>query len=564
MTPRRPHIQTEKRIGRRRLLGSGATLSLGAAAAVLAACGGDGGSTQSTSGSPSAGAAGGASAGTPRRGGRLGWTFLNSPNFNPVINWAEAFWLSGSHVYDRLLTSNEDESRYALEAARSVETPDPQTIVFKLKPNLTTQNLPPVNGRALKAQDVVATQKYVQTVPNAYDANFQRNYMASVDAPDEQTIIFKLKRPNAYVFGSQMLGINTSQVIIPTEMLEKDLNTTPPVGSGPWQLAEHQLDSRYLFKRFDGYRDADKGWPYIDEHELIKLNDPAAIEAAFRSGQIHILTPQAPDADRMVRDFGNKAVLTKKTSAVPVAFWLNMERDFPWQKDQRIRQAFWRAMNREQILALAYAGKGAVPAGLVPAGLTAWQLDAKDTAEYQKHDPREAKQLLDAAGWDYNQSFEITQRDSLVNLQMAEVYQQQMATIGVKLRIQGYQFQDWLPNMMGQRKYHVVLEQSPGDETPGRTMRFQHSTTTNQNSGFSLHDPMIDALIEKSEETLDLQENIKLVKQAQLEALKKYSSSRMILTPDTLMFTDARLQNWAVPSNFSGILKYRADAWFSS
>ena len=138
-----------------------------------------------------------------------------------------------------------------------------------------------------------------------------------------------------------------------------------------------------------------------------------------------------------------------------------------------------------------------------------------------------------------------------------------MATIGVKLRVGHYQFQDWLPNYMGQRKYQVVIEQSPCDETPGRTIRFLHSTTTNQNSGFGLHDPMIDALIEKSEEPLDLQENIKLVKQIQIEALKKYSSSRMVLMPDTLMFTDARLQNWSVPANFSGILKCRTEACFN-
>src|SRR5688500_1188213 len=115
---------------------------------------------------------------------------------------------------------------------------------------------------------------------------------------------------------------------------------------------------------------------------------------------------------------------------------------------------------------------------------------------------------------------------------------------------------------MGQRRYQIVLEPSPADETPGRPIRFQHSTTNNQNSGFGLHDPAIDALIEKSEATLDHAENVRLVKQIQLEAMKKYSSSRMIVTPRYLLLVNSKLQDYEVAA--LGNIMYRTEAWFDA
>jgi ABC-type transport system substrate-binding protein len=544
------------------MLRGGAAFSVGATALALIGCGSDDSDGGGGDSAPDAGPTR-TSTGDPKQGGRFGETFLNSPNFNPVVNWQEGQSLSGRHVYDRILTSRADSRRYVLEAMEKVETPDPLTMIFTLKPNMKYQDKAPVNGRAVKADDIVAGEMYSRDVPNAYDNSFQKLFMDTVTAPDDRTLTFKLTAPNHYIFGSQMLGLNTNHHVIPKEILAGDLNTTPPVGSGPWSLAEYTVDARYLYKRYEGWREANGKKPYIDEQELIKNIDPVAQESMFRASQTHIFNPTPANADALAKDLDNFATLYSVAGLAQTAFWLNMERDYPWQKDERIRKAFWRMMNRQQIIDLVYRGKAIAPNGLIPAGVNEeYQLSAAETAEFQKFDAAEAKQLLQAANWDFNSEWEITQRQAALNAQLAEVFQQQASQVGVKTRVTQTQFQEWLPNLMGQRRYQIVLEPSPADETPGRPIRFQHSTTNNQNSGFGLHDPAIDALIEKSESTLDHAENVKLVKQIQLEAMKKYSSSRMIVTPQYLLLVNKKLQDYEVAA--LGNIMYRTEAWFNA
>src|SRR5688572_7816713 len=118
---------TKTRWARRRLLKTGAALSLGAVAVAAVGCSGD---------DDDDGNGGSGGEGEPKQGGRLGRTGTwGASNYNPLINAAETY-LAGMHVYDRLISGRTDERQFVLEAAASVEQPQPNQVVAKLRPGM--------------------------------------------------------------------------------------------------------------------------------------------------------------------------------------------------------------------------------------------------------------------------------------------------------------------------------------------------------------------------------------------------------------------------------------------
>jgi hypothetical protein len=67
-------------------------------------------------------------------------------------------------------------------------------------------------------------------------------------------------------------------------------------------------------------------------------------------------------------------------------------------------------------------------------------------------------------------------------------------------------------------------------------------------------------MIEKAEVTLDFEENVKLVKEAQLYAIQNYTSYYNIATAINQRLLDSRIRNYEIePSNTA---MHQATAWF--
>ncbi|MGH2585677.1 MAG: ABC transporter substrate-binding protein [Dehalococcoidia bacterium] len=558
-------IHGPRRPGRRRVLQGGVSLMAGAAAAFLLACGGDDDEqAQSTTTSSAQGTAAAASeAGTPKRGGRLLEYWGTSTNsLNPVTDFNQGHLLAGIKVYDRLISTRlgrDTAKEYLLEAAQSVEQPDPTTVIFRLKPGLRYQDRAPVSGRAVSADDIVKSQIYVRDNPRAENSLFQTNSMQSVEAPDAQTVVFKLRAPNAYLFSAGQLSNSGAQGIIPAELLD-NLDTNYQIGSGPYQLAEYELNVRYLFKRFPGYRDTDKGLPYIEEKELRILTDSAAQESAFRSEQIHQWTPGVvPVAETLKKDLGSKLDIDEYVSLSMVTFSANVHK--PPFNDVRVREAIYRILNRQQYLELLDSGKGAVPPGPLSSGLEEYQLDPTQTEKYFKQDPRAARQLLEAAGYDFNREIEMSTINGQRNNQGMEIFQQQASQAGIKVRVTPLSFAEWLQQKVFVGNWETWYAQHPSYDTPLVPFRLQRS------KGFGLHaynglwDPQVDAMIDKSEQTTDQNERIKLVKDVQIALLDQYTP--FIITHNAMTYS-ARwkyVKGWEVNPAAPTQPMYRTELW---
>jgi peptide/nickel transport system substrate-binding protein len=555
---------TRNRVARRRFLAGGAGVSLGAIALAALGCGsGDDDSPSATGGTGSAatGAAGtGSTTETAKTGGTYGDTYTSSNNLNILTNASEYAAFGGQYVYDHLITTRTNENApFVLEAAEGLEQPDELTITFKLRQGMKYHNFAPVNGREVVAEDVVKMQEFVTPLDNV-ENNFQKNFLDRAEAPDKYTVVYHLKEPRAYLFDSRILGHPGPQAIIPAETFDK-LDSERQIGSGPFMLDNWVISTRYHYVRNPEYHGrGTPGLPYRDATDVFILPDNAAIEAAMRSRQVSEWIPPPAQFEELKSSMGDLVQAQEYLSLSPQTWNMNMDKE-PFT-DERFRQAMYRATNRKQFIDLVWKGNAEVPTSILAVSHKAYQLDAAQTDAYFKYDPAEGKQLLSAMGWDENKEIELFYiGPSSTSDVMAEILKQQAAAIGVKIRIVTFGLAEALPRTQ-RREYEMFIGGHPGYDTPSVPMRHNHSTPIHQFEVSGLKDPELDALIEKAERTVDYEENVKLVKEAQLYAIQHYTSYYNIATAINQRLLDSRIHNYEIePSNTA---MHQATAWFDS
>jgi ABC-type transport system substrate-binding protein len=306
--------------------------------------------------------------------------------------------------------------------------------------------------------------------------------------------------------------------------------------------------------------------PYFTGRETYSITDTVAQEAAFRSGQINEWLPQASTVDRLVAEldktkYSNQPFLA--TGQVGMNAMMNAQQGGPrpWH-DVRVREAIYRLTIKQQHVDLAYNRKAVVNKGPLQAGLDAWHMDFKDAEKYYKEDVAAAKQLLSAANYDTSKEWTATCSNSNPsNATLAEVWQQQLARADFKIRVESLPLAEILPNKLNVSRFDFWIGSQPGGDTPARAMRNNHSNTNDLFNNVGMFMPEIDALIEKSEITVDREENVKQIKDLQKKLLDLYTLSFNTLTQQSTLFYDARLQDFIIDP-FTG-QDYQYQAWFA-
>ncbi len=385
-------------VRRRRLLTGLGAGAAGAAALVLVGCGGD--DSNSTK-SPVAGGAtaGGATAGAttgPKRGGTVSVPFTqDTDQLDPHTNSFTALYpVSLSHA--SLTTFVPDKDPNAIKnggyLAEKWEQVDETTLTFTLRQGVTFQDVAPVNGRAITADDVKFSLDRIRNGDAKFTRRAQLGSIDSIEVIDPKTVKIKTKTADA------SLLTYLSQVwmaVVPQEVVA-DLGTKA-IGAGPYVMTKFEHNVGFEFKRND------KWWlpgqPYLDTIQVPVIPDPASRLAALRGGQIDILTDIAlNDQDAIAADKN----LTFVTFGQPSFQYIRFNIKNKSFEDVRIRRAFSLALDRQGIVQTAFFGKGK-PSGSLPWPLP-WALPPEQLNNY-KQDIAQAKQLLEAAGVTKNTKF---------------------------------------------------------------------------------------------------------------------------------------------------------------
>jgi len=200
-----------------------------------------------------------------------------------------------------------------------------------------------------------------------------------VKSPTRATMKFSSPAPTAPQWMAFLGSFIVPKQYIETQGLDNFLKK--PIGTGPYKLADYELNSRIVLERNDAY------WgpkPKIARVTIQIVKDPSARVAAIQSGQVDC-TVNVPV--REVERFGKEADFAAELNPITRVILLQVRNDLAFA-DENVRLAAHHAIDKTA-LSKAFYGGAAVPLAAVatpgtPAYLSDFQFpyDPKLAAQY--------------------------------------------------------------------------------------------------------------------------------------------------------------------------------------
>ncbi len=152
----------------------------------------------------------------------------------------------------------------------------PITLNIKLRGDINWQDIPPLNGRTVTAQDIVFSLKRQAT--NEYPNASLLSSVAEFTAIGENEIVIRLLTPDSEIL--EKLADSHSRIVAPEVVKANgDLRRGPTIGSGPWITTDSQADITRLIVNPSYYGDM----PYLDGLDIQVMPGQGTRVAGMRS-----------------------------------------------------------------------------------------------------------------------------------------------------------------------------------------------------------------------------------------------------------------------------------------
>ena len=550
----------QRSLSRRRLL---LVAGAGIGAVELAGCSSRGSGSATTGSAGATGTA--AAAGAPQSGGNYNTYLASNPTLDPhkvqgVTNTGISGVMSRPFRFrtasDPSISANHEVEP---DLAVSAESPDAITWTIKLRPDAKFQNIPPVNGHPVEAEDIKATfaRALDPSIPNPNRGGLNMIDLAQVQTPDKQTVVFKLNYPFSPFHN--LLAAGYYAWIYPREALAGSYDPGKVViGSGPFLLDTNTPDVAFTYKKNPDY--FDKAHVYLDTWKYAIIPDASQQLAQFAAGNLDELLVIDPYQVPQVQGQNPKATVLKAANASPNPLYFQMGDSTSVFQDIRVRRAFSMAIDRDAISKAIYNGQSEQVVYL-PSYMGKWSLKVQDLpAELQqnyKYNPADAKKLLEAAG-QANVEIKLAYPNTFgtpVFTKQAETIANMLNAAGIKATIV---IQDYIKDFIGPKGSRngnfdkdtvMYVSAAPFTDPDEWLFSYFHSkSTANQEH---LKDPTYDAMVDKERTIVNEDDRLKAVQEIQ-----KYLAQQMY-APSTVgsyqwAFVQPRMQNYQYTSNTIG------------
>ncbi|AXJ03241.1 ABC transporter substrate-binding protein [Pseudomonas fluorescens] len=348
--------------------------------------------------------------------------------------------------------------------------------------------------------------------------------ITKIDKVDDHTVKFTLKEVDAAFIQNMAMSFASIQSAEYAAQLLKegkaaDINQKP-IGTGPFVFKSYQKDSNI---RYTGNKDYWKPEDVkIDNLIFAITTDPSVRIQKLKKNECQVtLFPRPADLAALKADPALKMPDQAGFNLGYIAYNVmpkvkGDDKPNPLA-DLRVRQALDMAVNKPQIIDSVYQGAGQLAVNAMPP--TQWSYDT--TIKDAKYDPEKAKQLLKEAG--IKEGTEIVlwampvQRPYNPNAKlMAEMLQSDWSKIGLKVKIQSYEWGEYIKRSKGGENQAMLIGWSGDNGDPDNWLNVLFGKTAMNGNNFSKwSNDKFDDLVTEAKRTTDQAKRTELYKQAQ-------------------------------------------------
>ena len=304
--------------------------------------------------------------------------------------------------------------------AESWETPDPLTVIVHIRKGVHWHNKAPMNGRELTADDIKYNFERILGLGDfteaGHGADLNPGYfnVESIEATDKYTVVFKMKSITLGALKEIVIGRHS--YIMAPEVVEQYGDVTDwrnVVGTGPFELTDYVEGSSFTLTKNPDYWGFDEKYPenrlpYVDELRGLILKEKATVLALMRSGKADYIGFAGGSQLSSIDTAMSLQRTNPELNVWPYSFRAETALSFnvqkpPWN-DVRVRHAIQMAIDIETINATYFKGwADTTPAGRLGINVigyyTPFEEWPEEVKQYYRYDPAGAEALLDEAGY---------------------------------------------------------------------------------------------------------------------------------------------------------------------
>lgn len=464
------------------------------------------------------------------------------------------------NIFDGLVT-RDTTSGVHLELAEEMNWVDDTTLEVKIREGVTFHN-----GEDLTADDVVFTFERIinenaieYPEPHTSPRKGLIAPLESIEKVDDYTV-----RMNFTGVWPPAMQLLVHQQIVPKDYLE-EVGTegfiAHPIGSGPFQFVEGQLDDQIVLERYDGYwggaPDLEPVGPACVDRVIFRVIPEASTRAAaLLAGEVDIIQ-NVPN--ELIDTLDQTPGIAVKTAPGTEPIWLQLNVSDPLFEDVNVRHALNYAVDKDLLIEAIYGGR-AVP---LPGPLSPFNNFVNEALEPYPYDPDTALSLLEEAGWtdsdgdgilDRNgQSFAFTIDTIETWRPQAEALASMFREIGIDAGVRFWEYSVVQPQLLACERQAFLDDWGDSAFDPvGHFEAKWHSVITGEPYGrgnFSCYsNERVDELIKAGEVESDQAARQEIYDEAQ-QLVYDDAPAVFLVLPEVAEASSERVQNWEPASD---------------